>query len=76
MNKKIDISVVISVKNEELNILKCLQRLNRFSEIIVVDSSSTDRTPEIAKSFGARLINFKWNGKFPKKEIGHSKMLT
>ena len=67
MNKKIDISVVISVKNEELNILKCLQRLNRFSEIIVVDSSSTDRTPEIAKSFGARLINFKWNGKFPKK---------
>ena len=23
--------------------------------------------PEIAKSFGARLINFKWNGKFPKK---------
>jgi glycosyltransferase involved in cell wall biosynthesis len=39
----------------------------RFSEVIVVDSSSTDRTPEIAHEHGAKLINFDWNGCYPKK---------
>jgi glycosyltransferase involved in cell wall biosynthesis len=33
----------------------------------VVDSSSTDRTAAIAAKAGARVINFTWNGQFPKK---------
>ena len=42
---KIPITVVVSVKNEELNLPHCLEKLNQFSEVIVVDSQSTDKTP-------------------------------
>lgn len=66
-NQKIPISVVVPVKNEEANLTRCLLRLERFSEVIVVDSASTDRTPEIARQHGATLVDFEWNGKFPKK---------
>jgi glycosyltransferase involved in cell wall biosynthesis len=61
------ISVVIPVKNEEINLPICLANLSVFSEILIVDSSSTDRTREIAKNFDCRLIDFKWDGQFPKK---------
>lgn len=63
----IPITVIVSVKNEEVNLPFCLKNLKDFSEVIVVDSQSTDKTPEIVKNFGYRLINFKWNGKYPKK---------
>ncbi|MAG88462.1 glycosyltransferase family 2 protein [Zunongwangia profunda] len=63
----IPISVVIPVKNEEKNLPRSLDLLKEFSEIIVVDSGSTDKTKEIAEKWGARFINFEWNGKFPKK---------
>lgn len=64
---KIPISIVVPVKNEEANLARCLERLSRFSEVIVVDSSSTDKTPQIVEDFGARYINFEWNGQYPKK---------
>lgn len=67
MKDKIPVSVIVSVKNEEANLPKCLLPLKSFSEVIVVDSGSTDRTQEIAKDYGATLIQFNWNGKFPKK---------
>jgi glycosyltransferase involved in cell wall biosynthesis len=67
MNKSIPITVIVSVKNEELNLPTCLEKLINFSQVVVVDSMSTDKTPEIVKSFNFELINFKWNGKFPKK---------
>ena len=35
--------------------------------MIVVDSGSTDRTAAIAKDYGAKVINFTWNGVYPKK---------
>lgn len=63
----IPVTVVVPVKNESTNLASCLVRLRRFAEVIVVDSSSTDRTPEIAREFGAQLVNFEWNGRFPKK---------
>lgn len=63
----IPISVIVPVKNEEINLPLCLQRLGRFSEILVVDSGSTDATCEIAAANGARVVDFRWNGKFPKK---------
>jgi glycosyltransferase involved in cell wall biosynthesis len=65
--RNIPITVIVSVKNEELNLPKCLECLSEFSEVIVVDSNSSDKTPNIVKLFGYKLINFKWNGKFPKK---------
>jgi glycosyltransferase involved in cell wall biosynthesis len=67
MNNKISVTVVIPVKNEAKNLPKCLELLDDFSEVVVVDSNSTDSTPEIVKQYGYELINFIWNGQFPKK---------
>lgn len=64
---QIPISIVIPVKNEEVHLPLCLEPLRRFSEVVVVDSSSVDRTKIIALDWGATYINFEWNGKFPKK---------
>lgn len=62
-----DISVLITTKNEEQSIEQCLKSLSSFNDIIVIDSNSNDRTTEIASSLGARIENFLWNGKYPKK---------
>lgn len=64
---KLPVSVIVSVKNEEINLPKCLECLNPFPEVIVVDSNSSDKTPVITEGFGYKLVNFNWNGKFPKK---------
>ena len=64
---KVPVTVIVSVKNEELNLSSCLQKLERFDQIIVVDSESTDETITIAKAMGAEVLQFVWNGKFPKK---------
>lgn len=64
---KIPVTVVVPVKNEEKNLPQCLSLLKDFSEVIVVDSHSTDRTPQIVQEYGCRLIDFTWNGQFPKK---------
>lgn len=61
------VTVVIPVRNEEANLGGCLARLGDFAEIVVVDSSSTDRTREIAEQAGATYLNFEWNGTYPKK---------
>src|SRR5215471_5750085 len=61
------LSVVFITCNEEANIgrtLKSVQPLvaDGKGEIIVVDSGSTDRTVEIAKSFGAKVFVEAWKG--------------
>jgi glycosyltransferase involved in cell wall biosynthesis len=61
------VTVVVPVKNEEKNLPACLAKLRSFAEVLVVDSSSTDRTREISESAGAKVINFVWQGGFPKK---------
>ena len=63
----IRISVVVPVKNEELNLPRCLETLEEFERVVVVDSNSTDSTKQIASDWGADLVNFQWNGRFPKK---------
>lgn len=64
---RVPITVVVPVKNEEANLARCLSRLGRFSEVIVVDSGSTDRTQQIAAEHGARVVDFAWDGRYPKK---------
>ena len=65
---KLPVTVIIPVRNEERNLPQCLAALgDAFDEIVVVDSASTDRTPQIAAEYGAALIDFAWNGQFPKK---------
>lgn len=50
------ISAIVQTYNEERNIGLCLKALKDFDEILVVDMESTDRTVEIAKAAGARVI--------------------
>jgi hypothetical protein len=38
------VTVAVPVRNEEANLARCLERLGRFAEIVVIDSGSTDRT--------------------------------
>jgi glycosyltransferase involved in cell wall biosynthesis len=61
------VTVVIPVKNEERNLPRCLAALRDFRHVIIVDSGSADQTREIASRAGAQLIDFSWDGKFPKK---------
>jgi glycosyltransferase involved in cell wall biosynthesis len=65
---KIPCSVIVMTKNEERNIEKCLRSAQGFAETFVVDSRSVDRTCEIAAGLGARVVQFDWNGKYPKKK--------
>lgn len=63
-----NISVVVVTKNEERRIGECLGRIRPFfSDIWVVDSHSHDKTADIARGFGAHIVEFHWNGKYPKK---------
>ncbi|MFP4314362.1 MAG: glycosyltransferase family 2 protein [Alphaproteobacteria bacterium] len=62
------ISVVVITKNEEERLATCLKSIRpHFSDIWVIDSASEDKTADIARGFGARVVNFKWNGRYPKK---------
>ena len=56
------LSVAIITLNEELNLARTLESIKWASEIIVVDSGSTDRTVEIAQSYGARVFVESWKG--------------
>lgn len=61
----ITISLCMIVKNEEACLERCLKSLEGIvDEMIIVDTGSIDRTIEIAKSFGAKVYNFKWTGSF------------
>ena len=51
----LSVSVLVLTKNEERNLARCLGALGAFSEIVVLDSGSTDRTVEIARLHGARV---------------------
>jgi glycosyltransferase involved in cell wall biosynthesis len=55
--KQIKISVVLATHNEEKNLSKCLESVTKLAdEIIIADGESTDKTVEIAKKFGAKII--------------------
>ncbi|HJZ22582.1 MAG TPA: glycosyltransferase [Bradyrhizobium sp.] len=55
------ISATIIVRNEERFLPACLESIAPIvDEIVVVDTGSTDRTRDIARRFGVRLIDFAW----------------
>jgi len=64
---RLPVSAIIAVRNEEKNLARCLESLSSVGEIFVVDSFSTDSTPEIARSFGAQVVQFSYHGGWPKK---------
>jgi glycosyltransferase involved in cell wall biosynthesis len=67
-SEKIPVSVLIPAKDEEQNLPACLESVARADEIFLVDSQSSDRTCEIAESYGAKVVQFYFNGRWPKKK--------
>jgi glycosyltransferase involved in cell wall biosynthesis len=61
------VSVIVPARNEASNLPRCLESLRGVGEIYVVDSQSSDDTAEIARSFGAHVVQFHYAGGWPKK---------
>ena len=64
---KLPVSVIVAARNEERNLPRCLESLRDVGEVYVVDSGSTDATVEIARSWGAKVVQFQYQGGWPKK---------
>ncbi len=67
--RKLPISLVVITKNEAPCLAKCLESANFVSEIVVVDSGSTDETVKIAEGFGAKVFHQDWLGFGPQKQF-------
>jgi glycosyltransferase involved in cell wall biosynthesis len=67
MVRLLPISVIVPVRNEALNLPRCLESLAGFGEVYVLDSQSTDDTVAIAQSHGAKIVQFHYAGGWPKK---------
>src|SRR6266536_1744585 len=65
---RVPLSVLVPVKNEAATLRDCLASVSFAEEVVVVDSASTDGTTAIAEAAGARVVQFVWNGKFPRKK--------
>jgi glycosyltransferase involved in cell wall biosynthesis len=61
------ITVIIAVRNEALNLKRCLSAVSSMDRVVVVDSNSTDDTAAIAHQMGAEVIQFEYGGGYPKK---------
>jgi glycosyltransferase involved in cell wall biosynthesis len=64
----VPISVLIPIKNEASNLPRCLACVRWADEIFVVDSQSTDGSIAIAEQNGAQVVQFQFNGTWPKKK--------
>ena len=59
------INLVMIVKNEERSLRRCLKAARPLvDEIIIADTGSSDRTREIAREMGARVVEFAWVNDF------------
>src|SRR6478672_8440274 len=66
-NMKIPVTVILAVKNEGPNLRQCLRALAPAEKIYLVDSQSSDETTAIAAEYGVEVIQFHYNGGYPKK---------
>jgi tetratricopeptide (TPR) repeat protein len=61
----LSLSLCMIVRDEEQMLPRCLQAVaGAVDEIVLVDTGSSDATIEIARSFGARVIEHEWSGSF------------
>lgn len=65
---KLPITIIIPAKQEAKNIGPCLESLTWADQVYVVDSHSTDGTVEIAEKMGATVVQFDYDGGWPKKK--------
>lgn len=65
----IPVSVIVMTKNEADILPHSLPSLvKNFDQVFVVDSHSTDGTQTIARDLGATVVDFTWDGQYPKKK--------
>jgi len=76
MSEQVPLSICIISKNEADRIGACLDAVSSLStDIVVVDSGSTDRTVEIAREKGARVFFNPWTGYGPQKRFSEDQAL-
>ncbi len=68
MSASVPVSVIVPIKNEAANLPRCLECVKWADEIFVVDSCSGDGSIEIAQEHGAKVVQFEFNGTWPKKK--------
>lgn len=70
------ISVAIVTKNEEANILRCLESVKWADEFVIVDCGSTDGTLDICREHGCRIIEREWEGYAGQKNFAIAQTTT
>jgi glycosyltransferase involved in cell wall biosynthesis len=68
MSARVPVSVIVPIKNEAGNLPCCLDSIRWADEIFVVDSQSADGSIEIAQQHGAQVVQFQFDGTWPKKK--------
>jgi len=68
MELKVPVSVIVPIRNEATNLRRCLESVAWADEVFVVDSHSTDGSERIAEQHGAKVVQFEFNGTWPKKK--------
>jgi len=65
----LDLTIAIPARNDERNLDVCLEAIGPdfVSRVVVIDSASTDATAAVARRHGAEVLDFVWDGGFPKK---------
>jgi glycosyltransferase involved in cell wall biosynthesis len=61
------VSVIVPVRNEAHNLPRCLKSLQGVGEIYLIDSQSSDDTAAIGEEYGAKVVQFRYRGGWPKK---------
>lgn len=65
---RVPVSLLVPIKNEAANLPRCLRSVAWADEIVVVDSQSTDGSIALAEEHGAQVVQFAFNGTWPKKK--------
>lgn len=68
MSSPVPVSILIPIRNEAANLPRCLASVAWAAQIFVVDSESTDGSAQIAREHGAAVVQFAFNGRWPKKK--------
>ena len=59
----LDLTVIVLTKDEKKHIARCMACVCQFaSKVYVIDCFSTDGTQEIARSYGAEVVEHEWPG--------------
>ena len=61
------VTAIVAARNEARNLPRCLESLRDVGEVYVIDSQSSDATAQIAESHGAHVVQFHYQGGWPKK---------